>query len=217
MHSEATEDKVMPDVEAAALALEEGEMVVEEEQEDQDSTPTTITVTSEQYTSMVAFLEKYGINCGELTPGEVVKKYEKVTSLASEQAQVLSRGATLDGINHILGYVSEGFVGELFHDSSTDIARAKALGWEPVKSEEANQESPTGKSDGLLRYGDLVLFQMPEEEYAARQIARDIRHSERRARRKGITQAGQQTGDPMGGPREPHPDHPIRPLSELRG
>jgi hypothetical protein len=170
---------------------------------------------------MTAFLERYGIDTSELSPEKIQEKYDKIQNLASENMQVLSRGTTLDGIDRLLSYVPKGFRGEFFRDSKPDLDRARGMGWVPLKSEEANLDSPTGKSDGLVRLGDLVLFIIPEEEYVARQIAQERRLAESRARRKrALTNPSQGAGDgidPMGGNLGAHPDHPIKPLSELRG
>jgi hypothetical protein len=155
-----------------------------------------------------------------MTPEEAFEKYERIQGLAQEQAQVLSRGATLDSFDLLLSHVPKGFKGEYIRDSPTEMDRARAMGWRPLESEEANQDSPTGKADGLVRIGDLVLFVIPDEEYAAKQIARDRRHADRRNRRKrelSRPSQGAKGVDPMGGKLGAHPDHPIRPLSELRG
>jgi hypothetical protein len=193
---------------------------------DEDETPApisaapTIEITTGEYKRLIAFLEHYGIDTDGMTAEEAYDKYEKIQGLAEEQAQVLSRGATLDGFERLLGHVPKGFKGEFFHDSSTEMDRARALGWVPLKSEEANQESMTGKADGLVRLGDLVLFVIPDVDYAAKQIARERRHADRRNRRKkALNQPSQGSHgvDPMGSKLGAHPDHPIRPLSELRG
>jgi hypothetical protein len=216
------DNQILPQAAEADLDLASSNMMLDEEEGEEVSQNLRpqVTITQGQHSQIIAFLEKYGIDTDDMSPDEAVEKYNKIQGLVSEQAQVLSRGPVHDGLDRLLSHVPKGFRGEFFHDSSTDMDRARALGWVPFESKEANLKSPTGKADGLVRLGDLVLFIIPEEEYAAKQIARDIRRQTRRDRRKKEESRPSQGSagiDPMDGKLGAHPDHPIRPLSELRG
>ena len=221
-----TEDtKVKADVlSAEELQLAKDAMELEQGGDDADlqdfsTSPTRITITDNQHQQIISFLEHYGINTEGYTLEEAYAKYQRIMGLAEEQAQVLSRGAVLDTFDRLLKYVPKGFKGEFFHESRTELDRAAAMGWVPLKSEVANLDSSTGKSDGLVRVGDLVLHIIPDEDYAAKQIARERRHANNRAKRKK-EQAQPSQGalgvDPLGQGLGAHPKHPLRPLSELQ-
>ena len=60
------------------------------------------------------FLNRYGIKTEGLTDKEVMEKIEKIQAAKEEAAQVLSRGRALDGIERLLDFVPEGYVGGFF-------------------------------------------------------------------------------------------------------
>lgn len=177
--------------------------------------------TSDQHRLVEQFLQNYGIDTSDMDDEEVLNLYTRIQNLAEEQVQVLSRGAVNDTLDRLLReHVPPMFRGEFIHDSPTEIDRAKAMGWKPVVSEEANKESLTGTASNLVRCGDLVLMTMPVEQYAAMQIARDRRHAQRRARRKAEQDNPSQGAlgfDPMGGRLGASPQYPIKPIKELGG
>lgn len=126
------------------------------------------------------FLAKYGINITDLTPKEVMDKIKKIQVAKSEAAQVLSRGQAIDGIERLMAYVPEGFVGEFKRENDMDIARAEAMDFKVFFDEKANTESSTGTGDGRIRWGDCVLMIIPEEKYIARRLLKAERLAERR-------------------------------------
>jgi hypothetical protein len=219
----AKEDKVLGEPEGSDLNLSNDVMDLEDDGDKEDVEAflrPQVSITENEVEMIFKFLDHYGIDTDGMTLEEAYKKYQKIQELVQEQIQVLSRGAVLDTFDRLLTHVPKGFKGEFFHDSSTSLDRARALGWQPVKSEIANQDTSTGKADGLVRVGDLVLFQLPEEEYAAKQIARERRHADRRNRRKKEQETpsqGSQGIDPMNSNLGAHPDHPIKPMSQLLG
>jgi hypothetical protein len=189
-----------------------------------ENEPFQVVVASDEIKRIFQFLDKYGIDIEDLSPEEAITKYDKIQSLVTEQVQVLSRGAVSDMLDQLQAkYVPRGFKGEfVFYtvDRTTEVDRAKAMGWIPVVSEEANRESPTGASDNTVRVGDLMLMMKPEEEYAAMQIARERRHAARRARRVAEQKAPSQVSagvDPMGSKLAAHPKHPLKPIEQLGG
>jgi len=127
-----------------------------------------------------AFLDKYGIKTTDLSPKEVMDKIEKIKAAKEIAAQVLSRGRAIDGIERLLSFVPEGYIGEFKRENDMDISRAKALGFTVFESDEANLESSTGKSDGLVRLGDQLLMVIPEETYVANRLVKAERLAERR-------------------------------------
>ena len=127
-----------------------------------------------------AFLDKYGIRTKDLSPKEVMNKIEKIKAAKEIAAQVLSRGRAIDGIERLLSFVPEGYVGEFKRENDMDIERAKALGFKVFESDEAKVESSTGKSDGLVRLGDQLLMIIPEETYVANRLVKAERLAERR-------------------------------------
>ena len=126
------------------------------------------------------FLNRYGIKTEGLTPKEVMNKIEKIQAAKEEAAQVLSRGQATDGIDRLLSFVPEGFVGGFFRENDMDVSRARSLGFKVLEDERANLESSTGKSDGLVRLGDQILMIIPEEKYVAHRLAKADRLAERR-------------------------------------
>ena len=134
------------------------------------------------------FLDKYGIDITDLSDEEVIEKIQKIGKAKQVAVQVLSRGRVLDGLDRLLERVPKGFRGEFKRESDIDIKRAMALGWRPLIDDEAKKDTPTGKADGLIRFGDQILMIMPEEEYVAMRIAREERIKHRREARKPIRQ-----------------------------
>ena len=126
------------------------------------------------------FLNRYGVNTEGLSPKEVMEKIDKIHAAKAESAQVLSRGQALDGIERLLTFVPEGFIGEFMRENDMDINRAKALGFKVLESEEANLASSTGKADGLVRCADQILMIIPEERHIANRLIKAERLAERR-------------------------------------
>ena len=126
------------------------------------------------------FLNQYGIKTEGLTPKEVMHKLEKVHAAKEEAAQVLSRGQALDGIERLLTFVPEGYVGGFFRENDMDVKRAESLGFKVFEDERANAASSTGKSDGLVRLGDQILMIIQEEKYVAHRLVKADRLAERR-------------------------------------
>ncbi len=126
------------------------------------------------------FLNRYGIKTDQLTPKEVMHKIEKIQAAREVAAQVLSRGQALDGIERLLSFVPEGYVGEFKRENDMEVARARALGFEVFEDKRANLESSTGKSDGLVRLGDQILMIIREETYVAHRLAKADRLAEKR-------------------------------------
>ncbi len=126
------------------------------------------------------FLNKYGIMTEGLTPKEVMTKIQKIKVAKVENAQVLTRGRAIDGMERMLSFVPDGFVGEFKRENDLDISRAKALGFTVFESEEAKLESSTGTSDGTVRYGDQILMIIREELYVANRLIKAERLAARR-------------------------------------
>ena len=130
------------------------------------------------------FLNKYGIMTEGLSPKEVIGKFKKVKEAKEEASQVLSRGRAIDGISRLLSFVPEGFIGEFKRENDIDISRAKTLGFTVLVSDDARLDSSTGKSDGLVRFGDQILMIIPEERHVGNRLAKAERLAKRRAARR---------------------------------
>lgn len=154
------------------------------------------------------FLNQYGIRTEHLTPKEVMEKIEKIHTAKEEASQVLSRGQALDGIERLMTFVPEGFVGGFYRENDMDVSRAESLGFIVFKSEEANLESSTGTPDGRVRLGDQILMIIPEEEYVANRLIKAERLAERR---KGRDHKLGRVDQGSGG----EGSHPLFPLIKL--
>jgi len=146
-----------------------------------------------------AFLNRYGIKTEHLTPKEVMTKIEKIQVAKEENAQVLSRGRVLDGIERLLSFVPEGFIGEFKRENDMDIARAEALGFKVFISDEAKLASSTGAADGRVKFGDQILMIIPEELHVANRLIKAERLAERRRAHdpQGKAQIDQSESDPL--------------------
>lgn len=183
---EALKDRVNGEEEKSVEALAEEFMASEDTPEplsapvgpEDHETPTHVSpqVLEEAH----KFLNQYGIKTEGLTPKEVMHKIEKINAAKEEAAQVLSRGQATDGIERLLSFVPEGFVGGFFRENDMDVSRARSLGFKVFEDERANVESSTGKSDGLVRLGDQILMVIPEEKYVAHRLLKAERLAERR-------------------------------------
>lgn len=129
------------------------------------------------------FLARYQVATKDMSDVEVIEKTRKIQEYKKTAVQVLSRGRVLDGLERLLSYVPKGFVGEFMTESDIGIARARSLGFEVLRCEEASQDSPTGKGDSLVRFGDQILMIIPEDQYIAMQVAKDERHVRNRGGR----------------------------------
>lgn len=141
------------------------------------------------------FLNKYGVMTDNLSPKEVMDKIKKIHAAKDVAAQVLSRGRAIDGIERILSFVPDGYIGEFKRENDIDVARARTLGFDVFKSEEAKLESSTGKADGLVRFGDQILMIIPEEMHIANRLVKADRLAERR---KAHTRSHGSLSDPLG-------------------
>lgn len=142
-----------------------------------------IQYTSDELKESYTILRRYQVKTDEMSDDEVVSKTRRILNLSKANVQVLSRGRTLDGIERLLGFLPDGFVGEFKRENDIDIARANGLGWEIFHSKEASKSSPTGKGDTLVRLGDQILMMMEQEKYIALQMSRDMRHQKARTAR----------------------------------
>jgi hypothetical protein len=178
---------------------------------------TRTVVTSAEYEKVVSFLDHYGIDTDGLDEDEIFEKYEKIQRIRKEQVQVLSRGQTLDSFDRLLSFVPRGYRGYFVRETSLEIARAEALGWQLFQgtdeSQAANRSSSTGKSDGLVRLGDLILMILPEENYAALLIAKEERNRTKRLARERKRQQPEQGDETY----QADPLFPIKPLDQLGG
>ena len=129
------------------------------------------------------FLARYQVATKDMSDVEVIEKTRRIQGHKKTAVQVLSRGRVLDGLERLLSYVPKGFVGEFMTESDIGIARARSLGFEVLHCEEASQDSPTGKGDSLVRFGDQILMIIPEDQYIAMQVAKDERHVRNRGGR----------------------------------
>jgi len=151
------------------------------------------------------FLNRYGIKTDHLTPKEVMTKIAKIHAAKEEQAQVLSRGMALDGIERLLTFVPEGYIGEFKRENDMDVSRAEALGFKVFYSDKANLASSTGTPDGRVKLGDQVLMIIPEENHIAHRLVKAERLAERR-----------KAHDPKGGaPIDQAESDPLYPLIKL--
>lgn len=141
-------------------------------------------VPQEEVDKGFALLSRLGFDIRELTTEEMIEKVEKIQAYKEATAQVLTRGQVLDTFDRVLSFVPDGQVGHFVHEDDVSVQRARSLGWTPFSSEKAKLESSTGKADGLVRVGDLILVVMEEERYAALVLNRQERINERRSRRK---------------------------------
>lgn len=206
---------------AKAKAKEETNPINEsnnlEESKEPKEPKRTIKITSREFEQIVEFIEKYGVDTSNLSDEEIVEKYGKIQKIRQEQIQVLSRGYTIDAFDRILSFVPKGMKGWFVRDHDMSISRAKALGWELFRgndaSKKANLASSTGKSDGLVRLGDLVLVVTSEENYAALMIAKEERNRRRRKMREAYRKKPPQ-GD---GDMAADPNFPILPMDQLGG
>jgi hypothetical protein len=149
-------------------------------------------------TEATKFLSRFGIDTDELEDEEILEKYDKVMTAKDSRTklQVLSRGRTLDGIDAILALIPKGFVGELKRERDIDIQLAQAQGWKVFFSEQkVENETPHGVADRRIRFGDLILMYMPEEEYIALQLSREDARKDRRDYRKIAAGAKVDPGD----------------------
>ncbi len=126
------------------------------------------------------FLNKFGIQTDGLTDQEVMAKIEKIRAAKEIASQVLSRGRALDGIERMLSFVPDGYKGQFKRENDVDISRARALGFEVFQDQRANIGSSTGKSDGLVRFGDQILMIIREETYVANRLVKAERAADRR-------------------------------------
>jgi hypothetical protein len=126
------------------------------------------------------FLNQFGIRTDKLTDQEVMAKIDRIREAKPIASQVLSRGRALDGIERMLSFVPEGYIGEFKRENDIDVSRARALGFEVFQSEAANTGSSTGKSDGLVRFGDQILMIIREETYVANRLVKAERAAARR-------------------------------------
>ena len=129
------------------------------------------------------FLARYQVDTEEMDDDDVVEMCREIQAYKEENVQVLSRGRVLDGIDRLLAFVPDNFVGEFKRELDTDIARAKALGWEIFYSKDAMKASETGTGTDKVRLGDQVLMIMPRTQYIASLAAKDSRNVNRRAQR----------------------------------
>jgi hypothetical protein len=145
------------------------------------------------------FLNRYGIKTDHLTPKEVMAKIEKIHVAKEENAQVLSRGRALDGIERLLTFVPDGYIGEFKRENDMDINRAEALGFKVFISDEAKLASSTGAADGRVKFGDQILMIIPEELHVANRLIKAERLAERRKSHnfQGGAQIDQAGADPL--------------------
>ncbi len=182
------------------LAPEEDTQEVEasqevEEEAQEEVVEKKILFSDEELKKSYAILTRYQVDTSAMSDDEVVLKTRKILGLSKANVQVLSRGRTLDGIDRLLSYLPDGYVGEFKREDSISIARAKGLGWEPFHSEEASKDSLTGKGDSLVRLADQILMMMPEDNYIALQVAREVRHATSRAARTPKKEAAEGNRD----------------------
>lgn len=111
---------------------------------------------------------------------------EEIEALAKKKeqvAQLLSRGIInnqLDPQKHLDGDYREDMRYEWVRETDADIDRMRALGYELVTrdSEDDDPETPT-PDQTRIRYGDVVLMQIPKSEYEIIQEVKDERKAQK--------------------------------------
>lgn len=83
----------------------------------------------------------------------------------------------------------KGFRRRWARDTEEDVERLKEMGYEPVKQEEGD------KKGEVVRRRDMVLMEVPEELYRAREREKVRRQKERRQSRSVQARAVQETDD----------------------
>ncbi len=204
------ENKNVQEESTSQSNLQKGEEAIETTSKEKKETP--VEVSPEKVQECRMFLDRFGIDEAKYSDQEVVEKVRRIQKARESHAQVLSRGRTLDGLDRLLKFVPDGYIGEFKRERPEDISRAHALGFRVFKSDEAAVASSTGSADGKVRLGDCILMIIPEEEYIAAHLAKQDNITHRRARRAPENQVGKPaTGHGMQGV-EADPLVPIVPM-----
>lgn len=143
----------------------------------------------DKLTEAKKFLDSFGIDVSDMKDTEVIEMMHKVNKATEENIQVLSRGASTDGMQRLLDKVPTGFVGEFKGNTDLEIDQARAIGWEVFQDESVKKDSVTAGSDRTVKLADCVLMVMPVEKYIAIRMVKRNMNKLRREAHKPAKQA----------------------------